>query len=111
MRFVVRFAELRAVRCNCTICTKKGFLHLIVAGDDLHVSQGRAALREYQFGTHTARHLFCGTCGIHPFYVPRSHPDGYSVNVHALDSAEVRAQFVIEDFDGQNWEQSVTSLR
>jgi hypothetical protein len=64
----------------------------------------------YTFNTGTARHLFCRHCGIKSFYVPRSNPDGYSVNVRCLDRATIE-HVEIEPFDGVHWERSVESLR
>ncbi|MBX2801934.1 MAG: GFA family protein [Myxococcales bacterium] len=111
VRFRVQVPRWTAVACNCSICTKKGFLHLFVGADGLQVEQGRDTLTEYRFGSGTAQHWFCPTCGVHPFYVPRSHPDGFSVNVNALDDALVRERFTIEPFDGRNWEANIAGLR
>jgi hypothetical protein len=121
IRFTVSFAAREALDCNCSICTKKGFLHLIVPradvtflqdGDlDQLVDDGR--LSEYRFATGVARHTFCSRCGIHPFYVPRSHPDGLDVNVRALDEVARRGLegWKITLFDGRHWEESVDSIR
>jgi hypothetical protein len=65
--------------------------------------QGSESLTSYTFNTGVARHLFCKVCGIKSFYVPRSNPDGYSVNVRCLDAGTV-ARVNITPFDGQNWE-------
>jgi len=85
----VRFrvtAELAGVtECNCSICTKKGFLHLIVPPEQFELVSGADALAEYRFNTGTARHMFCRFCGIHPFYVPRSDPDKIDVNLRCLE--------------------------
>jgi hypothetical protein len=89
-------------RCNCSICQKSGYLHLIVQADNFRLLSGKEQLSEYTFHTGQARHLFCKHCGIKSFYVPRSHPDGFSVNLNCLvvpDDVEV----TIEAFDGQNW--------
>ena len=111
VRFRVRVEEpLIALDCNCSICRKKGFLHLIVEADRFELLTDEAALREYRFGTATARHLFCRTCGVQSFYVPRSHPDGLDVNVRCLDG-DAPARFAIEPFDGANWEDNVASIR
>src|SRR5688572_24203760 len=67
-------AELSIDECNCSMCARTGFLHLIVTADRFRITQGRDALTTYTFNTGTARHLFCAHCGIKPFYVPRSHP-------------------------------------
>jgi len=109
VRFRARFAERKAIDCNCSICTKKGFLHGIVDADAFELLSGEDALATYTFGTHTAKHHFCRTCGVHPFYVPRSHPDGFDVNLRCLDTGF--AGWTIEPFDGQRWEASVDSIR
>lgn len=106
-------ADLPAVTildCNCSICTKKGFLHLIVESADFRLLQGEESLTTYRFGTGVAEHLFCATCGIHPFYVPRSHPDGIDVNVRALDDVDLGA-LRITPFDGRNWDEVVDQIR
>lgn len=96
--------------CNCSICTKKGFLHLIVAPEHFRLIQGDDALTEYRFGTKQAVHKFCETCGIHPFYTPRSHPDDVDVNVRALEGVDL-AQLDITPFDGRNWEENVEGIQ
>src|SRR5687767_752640 len=110
VRFRVRVDRWVAVDCNCSICAKKGFLHLIVGPDASELVSGQALLSEYRFHTGTARHLFCSRCGIHAFYRPRSHPDGYDVNIRCLDG-DLQARFTLEPFDGQRWEENVDSLR
>ena len=67
--------------------------------------QGVDRLAEYTFNTRVAKHLFCSVCGIKSFYVPRSHPDGFSVNARCLDEGTV-AEIRITPIDGKNWEAS-----
>ena len=95
--------------CNCSICTKSGFLHLIVPGSRFRLLSGEEILAEYRFNTGVARHLFCTICGIKSFYIPRSNPDGFSVNLNCLNRSEF-SSVTIEPFDGQNWEQEAESL-
>lgn len=110
VRFRVRLEGPReALDCNCSVCTKKGYLHLIVPKEAFELLSGEDALATYTFGTHVARHRFCSTCGMHPFYVPRSHPDGIDVNVRCLDVGP--GVFTIAPFDGQNWEANVDRIR
>jgi len=78
-------AKIVASDCNCSICRMSGYLHLIVPRSRFRLLQGADVLTEYKFNTGTARHLFCSRCGVKSFYVPRSNPDGYSVNVRCLD--------------------------
>lgn len=96
-------ADIDATECNCSICSKSGFLHLIVPRARFKLLRGADALTAYRFNTGVAEHLFCKYCGIKSFYVPRSNPDGYSVNVRCLDSATI-AKINVAPFDGQNWE-------
>ena len=103
-------AEIDAVDCNCSMCRCTGFLHLIVEADRFRLLQGGDALTEYRFNTGTARHLFCSVCGVKSFYVPRSHPDGWSVNVRCLDASTVRGVNV-RPFDGDRWEENIDGLR
>src|SRR5262245_29060202 len=94
-------ADLDGVtECNCSMCAKKGYLHLIVARDRFELVRGADDLATYTFGTGVARHQFCRHCGIHGFYVPRSDPDKIDVNVRCLDGVDVSA-LTIERFDGQ----------
>ena len=110
VRFAV-FAPAQPVLldCNCSICSKTGYLHLIVAAADFTLLSGVEALADYRFGTGTARHLFCRICGIKSFYVPRSHPDGFSVNWRALDGVASMTP-VIHCYDGCNWDAARAAL-
>ena len=82
---VIAPARLHVLDCTCSVCRMTGFLHLIVPAACFRLLRGEDALVEYRFNTGTARHLFCGTCGVKSFYVPRSHPDGVDVNARCLD--------------------------
>ena len=93
-------AQLVVLDCNCSICRMGGFLHLIVPASRFRLLSGADDLVEYTFNTGTARHLFCRQCGIKSFYVPRSHPDGYSVNAHCLDPGTVVSMAVTAFDDG-----------
>ena len=102
-------ARLEVQQCNCSVCSMTGFLHLIVPASRFRLLRGAEALETYTFNTGIARHLFCRRCGIKSFYVPRSNPDGFSVNVRCLDQATIE-HVVVTEFDGRNWEQSAASL-
>ena len=102
-------ARLTAQDCNCSICSMTGYLHLIVPANRFRLLRGDDRLTAYTFNTGVARHLFCRRCGIKSFYVPRSNPDGYSVNARCLDRSTIE-HLAIEPFDGQNWERSAAAL-
>ncbi|HEX7231414.1 MAG TPA: GFA family protein [Candidatus Binatia bacterium] len=105
---VLAAAAIEAIECNCSICSKSGFLHLIVPKDRFTLHRGAEFLVEYQFNTGVARHLFCKICGIKSFYIPRSNPDGYSVNVRCLDISAKDVKII--PFDGRHWEQHSEKL-
>ena len=107
--FRVRADLDSVVECNCSICTRKGYLHLIVPRDQFELLAGAEALTTYRFGTMTAQHQFCRRCGVAGFYVPRSHPDCMDVNVRCLDGVDVAA-LVRRPFDGRHWEESIGTL-
>ena len=102
-------ARLSVQDCNCSMCSMTGYLHLIVPASRFRLLRGDDRLTAYTFNTGVARHLFCRRCGIKSFYVPRSNPDGYSVNARCLDRSTI-VDLDIEPFDGRNWEQSAAAL-
>ena len=110
VRFRVRVRCHEALDCNCSICSKKAFLHVIVKGEDFRLIAGETELSTYEFNTRVAKHRFCKHCGVHPFYTPRSHPDAIDVNLRCLDG-DVAAAFTVRPFDGKNWETNVDSIR
>jgi hypothetical protein len=101
---------IEAVDCNCSICRMTGYLHLIVPKEHFRLLQGEDKLTTYNFNTGTARHRFCSVCGIKSFYIPRSHPDGFSVNARCLDEGAVRVT-KITTFDGAHWEDNIERLQ
>jgi len=102
-------AIIEAAECNCSICSMCGFLHLFVSRKNFRLLKGEDELSTYAFNTRVAQHYFCGHCGIKSFYIPRSHPEGYSINVHCLDPATIES-ITVEPFDGRNWEKNVAGL-
>jgi hypothetical protein len=113
IQFRVQVKRFQVLDCNCSICQKKGFLHLIVPADQFELFQGQEALQTYTFNTGIAQHYFCRTCGIAPFYRPRSHPDCFDINLRCIDDAplaELLPQFELKSFDGRAWEQNVTDI-
>ncbi len=101
--------EIELVECNCSMCSKTGFLHLIVPRSRFKLIKGKTRLTTYTFNTGTAKHLFCSICGIKSFYIPRSHPDGYSVNFRCLDKSDFHS-IITTEFDGRQWEDNAGTL-
>jgi hypothetical protein len=101
--------EIELVDCNCSICTKTGYLHLIVPKARFKLVKGKTKLTTYTFNTGAAKHMFCSVCGIKSFYIPRSHPDGYSVNFRCLDKSDY-SWISTTEFDGREWESNANAL-
>ncbi len=110
VRFRARGDLDRVSECNCSICAKKGILHLTVAEEDFTLLSGEEALSIYRFNTGTAQHIFCRHCGIHAFNRPRLHPDRISVNARCLDGVDLSA-LRPRHFDGRNWEEAAQKRR
>ena len=101
--------HIDAQDCNCSICQRTGFIHIIVPESRFRLTHGAEALTSYRFNTGVADHLFCKACGVKSFYRPRSNPDGWSVNARCLDDLDT-LDVAIEPFDGRNWEAHAASL-
>jgi hypothetical protein len=101
--------EIEVIDCNCSICAKTGYRHVIVPHGEFRLVRGEDALASYRFGTGTAEHLFCRTCGVKSFYQPRSHPEAWSVNLNAIDDIAT-LKVTARPFDGRNWEDAAAQL-
>ena len=109
IRFEIEAPEIiEADLCNCSICSKSGFLHLILPLSKFKLLSGEEAIATYTFNTGVAKHTFCRHCGVKPFYTPRSNPDGIDINVNCLDTRPIAIN--ITEFDGKNWEQHADTL-
>jgi hypothetical protein len=104
VRFRARVDLDLLFQCNCSICTKKGILHLPVVVEDFELQCGKNALTVYTFGTGVAQHTFCSHCGMHAFYIPRLQPDRITVNARCLDGIDGPSLKPIRFFDGRHWE-------
>ena len=102
--------RLEVIDCDCSMCSKSGYLHLIVPKERFKLLSGAEVLTTYEFNTRTAKHLFCSICGVKSFYVPRSHPEGYSVNARCMDEGTVEGMTIVRS-DGKDWEKTYASIQ
>jgi hypothetical protein len=109
VQFEVTTDLSEVIECNCSICTMKGFLHLIVEPERFRLISAPDAVTLYQFNTKTAKHYFCPVCGIHSYYIPRSHPNKIDVNVRCLEGVDLPS-LTIRPFNGREWEKSRHTL-
>lgn len=75
----------KARHCNCSFCRRRAAAALTVPLDQLEILRGEENLTLYSWGTHTAKHYFCRTCGVYTHHQRRSNPNEYGVNLGALE--------------------------
>ena len=64
----------KILRCNCSICKRKGSIMSMVKNEDFQIIKGQKDLKLYQFHSKIAKHYFCSKCGIYTHHNPRSNP-------------------------------------
>jgi len=92
----------KLMRCNCSLCKRKGYIIGVIGPDDLKITKGENLLKLYQYHTKTAKHFFCSVCGIHTHNRPRSNPKIYGINVACVEGIN---SFKLENVglnDGEN---------
>jgi hypothetical protein len=102
-------ADIEVKQCNCSICRMSGYLHLFVTNEQFRLLSGADDIETYTFNTGVAKHYFCRHCGVKSYYVPRSHPDGVSVNANCVDPGTITS-LATTQFDGANWEENIHKL-
>ena len=92
----------KLMRCNCSLCKKKGAIMTPIPREELKVVKGEDILKLYQYHTKVAKHYFCSNCGIYTHHVMRSNPNMYGINVACLEGIK---PFELENVvinDGEN---------
>ncbi|ABU74867.1 GFA family protein [Vibrio campbellii] len=89
-------------RCDCSMCRRRGAIVASVPLNGIRIIQGEDALKLYQFNTNTAKHFFCGECGIYTHHQRRSNPSEYGYNVGCLEGVNPHDLGEIEVMDGVN---------
>lgn len=80
------------VECNCSHCSRKGYLLWFVPRERLHLKTSEQALSTYRFNKHVIAHHFCPNCGCAPFGVGKAPPNGVdtaAVNVRCLENIDL----------------------
>ena len=88
VRFEAQTTLSPALRCNCSLCRRKGAVMAAVAPEHFKLLSGEESLSLYQSGTRIAKHYFCKLCGIYTFHRPRTNPNIYRVNVGCLEGVD-----------------------
>jgi len=76
-------------RCNCSICSRKGFVMSTASSDELKIISGETYLNKYQWNTEIAEHYFCSKCGINTHHKRRSDPKQYGYNIACIEGFEM----------------------
>lgn len=77
------------VRCNCSLCRRRGAIMIGVAYESLEVVRGAEVLSRYEWNTHVAKHYFCSRCGIYTHHQRRSDPGQFGVNAGCVEGLEL----------------------
>lgn len=88
-------------RCDCSYCKRRQVAAVGIPISDLEVVKGEENLTLYQWGTMTAKHYFCRTCGIYTHHQRRSNPNQYGFNVACLEGINPY-ELEVEVTDGVN---------
>ena len=92
----------KVIRCNCSICKRKGFVMSFVGPDDLKIIKGKEFIKLYQFHSNIAKHFFCSNCGIHTHANPRSNPNINMINIACLEGVNPFEYKEVNVNDGVN---------
>lgn len=91
-----------ARRCDCSFCRRRSVPVVSAPLDGIEVVRGAESLTLYTWGTHTAQHHFCKTCGIYMYHRRRSNPNEYGVNLYAIEGMEPKDIEPVGWHDGVN---------
>ena len=92
----------KLVRCNCSICKRKGTIMSFVKNDDFKIIKGLKKLKLYQFHSKTAKHFFCSNCGIYTHHNPRINPKMTGFNLGCIDEIDTFTLENVSVANGQN---------
>lgn len=91
----------QVVRCNCSICRRKGAIMCRVPEQNFTLLKGREDLTLYQFNSMRAEHYFCRHCGIYPYHRTFRDPNMLAINVGCLDGVDP-FKLQVKEFDGRS---------
>jgi len=92
----------KLLRCNCSICKRKGYIMTPVGPENFKLVKGQDLLTLYQYHTKVAKHYFCSKCGIYTHTNPRSNPKMYMINVACLEGVKPFELENVSINDGEN---------
>ncbi|GAB3670975.1 GFA family protein [Salinisphaera aquimarina] len=78
-------------RCDCSMCSRKGYVMASVPRANLAVVEGKDMLSVYRWGTKVAEHFFCSQCGVHTHHKRRSNPAEFGINIACVEGVNAFA--------------------
>lgn len=94
----------QVMECNCSHCSRKGYLLSFVGRDQLRLKTPAEKLGIYTFNKHVIKHHFCTVCGCAPFGLGKG-PDGAemaAINVRCLENVDLKA-LKVQQVDGKSF--------
>ena len=89
IKFQVNISLKDLRRCNCSFCSRKGFVMGSAPVDVLTIIYGKKYLSTYKWNTNVAEHYFCKICGINTHHKRRSNPSEYGYNIACIEGFEM----------------------
>jgi hypothetical protein len=103
VRFKVTTDLARVISCNCSLCSRAGYLLTFVPIAQFELLSGTGAVTDYLFNKHHIHHEFCATCGVRS-YARATAADGQemrAINVRCLEGVDVDA-LTLTKVDGKS---------
>ena len=92
----------KLIKCNCSICKRKGAIMSFVTNENFKITKGMDKLKVYQFHSKIAKHYFCSDCGIYTHHNPRINPALTGFNIGCIDEIDTFKITNISIADGNN---------
>ncbi len=92
----------KILRCNCSLCKRKGVIMSMVKNEDFKITKGQNNIKLYQFHTKVAKHFFCSNCGIYTHHNPRSNPSMTGFNIGCIEDVDIFKLDNVIVNDGKN---------
>mgnify|MGYP001170628336 FL=1 len=92
----------KVLRCNCSLCKRKGAVMSMVKNENFKIVKGKDKLKLYKFHTGVANHYFCEDCGVYTHHNPRINPSMTGFNLGCIDGVNTFDLKKIKVNDGQN---------
>ena len=102
LRATLPFGLGDAGRCTCSFCSRRQAAAVTAIGSSVEVIKGADNLSLYSWGTHTAQHYFCKTCGIYTHHKRRADPTQCGINLGCIEGVNTWEHEPIRWTDGVN---------